>query len=148
MISLNDHWVDFYRFVTTHGIQGNTKTYEFPSGLDVCAQQKPLEFGVNHSGRIVIVCQSNAPAYSEHDSAESPPYKESIGHEQDAKSTEKPTSQVPVSIKVPDSNIANRRALHERICDKYLIPAAIVYSLIAAGVGGYFMVMAAEAYNS
>lgn len=137
-----------------HGIQGNTKTYEFPSGLDVCAQQKPLESGVDHSGRIVVVCQSNdlpstpPPAYSEHDSAEPPPYKESMGHEQDVKSAEKPTSQVPVSIKVPNSKIANRRPLHERICEKYLIPAVIVYTLIAAGVCVYFMVMVAEAHNS
>lgn len=137
-----------------HGIQGNTKTYEFPSGRDVCAQQKPLESGVDHSGRIVVVCQSNdlpstpPPAYSEHDSAEPPPYKESMGHEQDVKSAEKPTSQVPVSIKVPNSKIANPRPLHERICEKYVIPAVIVYTLIAAGVCAYFMVKVAEAYNS
>ena len=137
-----------------HGIQGNTKTYEFPSGLNVSAQQKLLESGVSPSGRIVVDCQSNdlpptqPPAYSEHDSAAPPPYKESMGHEQDVKSAEKLTSQVPVRIKVPDSNIAYHKPLHERICHKYLIPAVIVYSLVAASVGCYFMVMAIEAYNS
>ena len=141
-----------------HGLQCNTKTYELPSELNVSAQQKVLESKVlesevNHSSRSVAVSQSlpptHPPAYCEHDFAAPPPYKESIGqHEQDVKSAEKPTSQVPVLIKVPDSNIAYHKPLHQRICDKYVVPAVIIYLIVAAALGCYFMVKVFETDNS